>query len=257
MARTSIMAARRAEPTATLIVVTDDGPLPKNYPSVIQLRVGFDEPRMPIMLANLEAQIAALSYAQGHECRQITFLDTDTILLKPIDQKDAAGIVNFTWRDHVMVDDDGEKVAGFAKRMPYNYGVVVAWPSLSALEVFIWMRERIRAMHPTHQQWYGNQIAAAEFAGAAPKAGIDVVSRRIPWRLTQFGKVITVGKLPCETYNYTPQKLDEDVSGKYVLHFKGKRRPLMPYYADRFDLPWTLPRQEIPKEEDLATVTAL
>lgn len=247
MCATSIESVRKADPDARCIVVSDDV---KAKWKLDAIHLTCNPDGMPIMLANLEAQINALSYAWEHDAKRITFLDTDTIMLKPFDYY---GVVNFTWRDHDGTDEDGTKVAGVTARMPYNYGVVLARPSLSAFECFIWMRERIRQMHPSHQQWYGNQLAAVELAGPPPKSGCDFVTREIPWRLTSHGKTVTIGQLPCMEYNYTPQKPGEDLTGKYVLHFKGRRRSLMAIYARALGLTWTLPEPEL----ELAVVNAL
>ncbi len=122
--------------------------------------------------------------------------------------------------------------------MPYNYGVVITRPGLKSFEAMIWLRERIRKMHGNHQKWYGNQLAVNELAGGRPQSGMQIVERRIPWKLTQLGKPIQVAKLPCETHNYTPQSVDEDYSSKYVLHFKGAKRHLMKLYALRMGLGW-------------------
>lgn len=248
MCNTSIAAVRKADPEARCIVVTDE--IEKKWTCDALLLTC--DPGQPIMLANLDAQISALSYAWSHKASQITFLDTDVLLLKPFSYY---GVVNFTWRDSVGKDDDGETVEGIAARMPYNYGVITATPSLSSLECFIWIRERIRSMHKNHQQWYGNQLAVVELAGARPTEGSAMVVRRIPWGLTSHGRQLTVGMLPCTTYNYTPQRPGEDVSEKYALHFKGKRRPLMATYAKALGLPWTLPEPAAPAT--LAMVTAL
>ncbi len=249
MCATSIAAVRKVDPEGRCIVVHEN--TNKRDWEIDALHLTCDAGQ-PIMLANLEAQVNALNYAHCHDAKSITFLDTDTILLRPFEHY---GVVNFTWRDSIGTDDKDEKVEGIAARMPYNYGVIQARPSLSSLECFIWMRERIRRMHASHQQWYGNQMAAVELAGARPKTTEPTaVMRYIPWTLTSAGKAVTIGQLPCELYNYTPQRAAEDVSGKYVLHFKGRRRSLMKIYARAMGLPWTLPDEPA---ADLAMVNAL
>ncbi len=247
MCRTSIESVKKADPGAQCIVVTDEANPPWQIPDVLLLNI---DPGMPIMLANLEAQIQALSWAWTGNYERITFLDTDTLLLKPLL---AFGDIAFTWRAYVGVGEEGEKVEGIAVRMPYNYGVIVARPCLKSFEAFIWLRERIRAMHSQNQQWYGNQLAAAELAGPRPESGGGIDQRCLPWKITNHGKTIQVGKLPCEQYNYTPQKPGEDVTEKYVLHFKGGKRDLMSIYAKRLGLGWYV--QE--RDTDLAMVASL
>jgi hypothetical protein len=228
MCRTSIESIKKADATARCIVMTDevthdwliDGAVVQHFKS-----------GAPLMVANVEAQVQALYYHA--DC---TFLDTDILMLKPLP---SAGELTVTWRDHALVSDEGEKIAGIAASMPYNYGVIRAH-GLGALEAFIWMRERIRKMYRQQQQWYGNQLALAELAGPRPEAGIAIDSRRIPWLLHAPSTLLTVGKIPCEFYNYTPQAADEDVSARSVLHFKGKKRPLMADFAKRLGLGWYL-----------------
>ncbi len=246
MCNTSIASVRKADPEARCIVVSDEHD--KDW-RCDALHLTCDGG--PIMLANLDAQINALAYAWEHDAEQITFLDTDTIFLRPFSYY---GAINFTWRDNVGLDNDGEKVVGITTRMPYNYGVIVARPSLAAFEAFIWMRERVRQMHPSHQQWYGNQLAAVELAGHRPTAGAALDARPIPWKLTSPGKTISIGKLPCTDYNYTPQAPNEDITSKFVLHFKASRRDLMGVYARRLELPW---EGEATPVSELAVVTAL
>ncbi len=242
MCRTSIEAVKKADKFSKCIVVTDDG---QKFDDALVLNIA---PGMPIMLANLEAQVLVREYVRDEN---VFFLDTDTLLLKHFEPQPFD--ILFTWRDSIGLDDDGEKVEGIADRMPYNYGVMAVACTLGGKEALIWMRERIRVMHDTHKKWYGNQLAAAELGGARPESGIAYSSRKIPWKLTSLGREITVAKYPCTEYNYTPQKADEDVSGKYVLHFKGKKRHLMAGYAKSLGLGWHLPEPKVP-EPDLAVV---
>jgi hypothetical protein len=230
MCRTSMASVMRADPDAHPVVVTDEAsPAWKVDSAVLNIRSG-----MPIMLANLEAQCTVLSRANS----PVTFLDTDTLLLDPLPYTPGADLT-ITWRDHVRVGEDGEKVEGIASAMPYNYGVLHANPTYGALEAFIWLRERIRKMHPGHQQWYGNQLALFELAGQRPEKDQRIDERRIPWMLTQLGNPIRILKLPGSQWNYTPAKVGERLLGtRSVLHFKGHSRALMESYAKRLELPW-------------------
>lgn len=234
MCRTSVESVKKADPGARCYVVTDEVSSTWSIPDVQLMHI---ESGMPIMLANLEAQVAALAAAWTDGFERLTLIDTDTIVLKPIV---CFGDLAFTWRDSIGLDDDGEKVEGIANRMPYNYGVIIAKPGIRAFEALIWLRERIRGMHSTHQCWYGNQLAAAELAGPRPKTdcGGQLDERRIPWKITAHGKALQIGKLPCERFNYTPQTAVENIDDKYVLHFKGKKRALMKDYAALCGLGW-------------------
>lgn len=241
LAKTSIESVLQADRFARCYVVTDDPTITSlGMDRVTLLRI---DTGMPIMLANIEAQIAVRHNLQSED---VCFLDTDTLLVKPFDVPPCD--IAFTWRDSIGLDEEGEKVEGIAQRMPYNYGVVVVGPTLGGLEALIWLRERVRVMHASSQQWYGNQLAAAELAGPRPDHGAAVDTRRIPWRFTQFGREIRVAKLPCEQFNYTPQSLlpdglGEDLTFRHVLHFKGGKRPLMEGYARAMGITWHVPAE--------------
>jgi hypothetical protein len=113
-------------------------------------------------------------------------------------------------------------------------------------------------MHPQYQSWYGNQLAVAELAGRRPsRHHSERVIRRIPWKLTCPGKEISIDKLPCEQFNYTPQIVGEDVSSRYVLHFKGHKRHLMKFYAKTLGLGWYLADAPEDTLSDLAMVSSL
>lgn len=190
-----------------------------------------------IMVANIDAQITAL--LSGDD--EFVFLDTDVLLLKPIP---LLGDLTVTWRDHALVGDDGEKIGeGLAAAMPYNYGVMRARATKPVVEGFIWLRERVRKMHVNQQKWYGNQLAMHELAGPRPKVGNQIDVRRIPWQLAKPSTFISIGKIPCEIYNYTPKSLCVPESTpwltlKHALHFKGQSRPLMEGYAKALGLGW-------------------
>lgn len=233
MCRTSIESVKKADPHARILVATDEaGKRPWHIPDATMLEF---EAGLPIMLANLEAQCAILATRNYGE--SVTFLDTDILMLEKLPDMPGADFT-VTWRDHVLVKDD-EKVEGIAAKMPYNYGVIRATACYATTEAFIWMRERIRRMHGEHQKWYGNQLALFELAGPRPDHGARIDTRRIPWMLTRHGNGVRIGKLPCERWNYSPQKVGERIHGlRSVLHFKGGSRALMESYADRLGLNW-------------------
>lgn len=236
LALTSIESAKKADPSASVLVMTDE---PGFVLPVGTAEIGRIAPGMPIMLANLEAQIQAIGrYVNPSD--PVTFLDTDTLVLKPLPIEAADDLV-ITWRDRVGEDEKGEAIAGIAVTMPYNYGVIGARPTLATLESLIFMRERVRQMNKRLQQWYGNQVALAALAGPRPDAGARTDVRRIPWSPTSQGVEVRVCKLPCDTWNYTPAQVGERIHEKRsILHFKGGRLPLMESYAKRVGVGWHL-----------------
>lgn len=231
MCQASIDSIRRIDMFSRVVVVTDEE---KRNWSVTADEIMHIPPGMPIMLANVEAQVQVLMRFHHGDTRVI-FLDTDTLLLRPFTTQ--ADIL-VTWRDAIG-EVDGEKVEGVAGRMPYNYGVIVARANPAAIETFIWLRERVRKMHSGHKQWYGNQLALFEICGQRPTEGTTIDARRIPWTLTQYGNTVNIEKAPCDTHNWTPARIGEPLDGKYVAHFKGHSRALMESYAKRLGLQWS------------------
>ena len=229
LCRTSIESVRRVDPQAVIWVMTDEDHATKGWHID---GCAYIQPGLPIMLANLEAQVAALFLCRPEE--PIVFLDTDILLLQKLP---ALSDLTITWRDHVGMKDE-EKIEGVAGQMPYNYGVMIAQHSAATVEAFIWMRERIRKMSKQYQHWYGNQLALAELAGPRPDKGTMTSLRKIPWLITSAGKSISISRVPAEHYNYTPQRVGEDISNKFALHFKGGARALMESYAARLGLTW-------------------
>lgn len=236
MMRTSAESVRRADPKAVVLVMTDDPEIEHEAYYVHRIAPG-----QPIMLANIDAQVSALIHCLTWDVDSIAFIDTDTLVRRPLLMSPDDDIA-VTWRDHVRVIDD-EKIEGIAGVMPYNYGLILARPGQPAVEAFIWMRERVRKMHERHQKWYGNQLALAALCGPPPKEGARSDERRIPWHLTAPGAAVRVQKRPCETWNYTPQKAGEDISQREMLHFKGASRALMAGYARAMGLGWYLPEK--------------
>jgi len=84
--------------------------------------------------------------------------------------------------------------------------------------------------------WFSDQTALAELCGAPPpEANGDAplyVRTPIPWLYHAHGEPITILKLPCSTWNYSPVAAGEDVSGKGILHFKGAHRALLEDYVN-------------------------
>lgn len=236
LARTSIESVRKADPAAQVLVMTDEAARTWDLSAAI----GVIPSGLPIMLANLEAQVRALVTAPiGSE---LVFLDTDILVLEPLPIPFEADVV-VTWRDHVGTNARGEKVEGVARAMPYNYGVLGARQGYAAIEAFFWLRERVRQMHTVYQDWYGNQLALAQLAGPPPAAatpdGRPIERRPLRWTYTAWGNEVRIAKLPGERWNYTPQQVGEQIHGKRgILHFKGGKRALMESYAKRLGLGW-------------------
>ena len=139
-------------------------------------------------------------------------LDTDIILqTDPREHVDLAGEwdVALTYRKGPILDKNGTDVA---KLYPINSGVMLCrdrsfwadcWRCLQA-------QQDVQL-----DKWYGDQFAVRAVA--------------------ESGKY-RVRKLPCAEWNYTPGRIDEDVTNRHVLHLKGDRKWMQAIYAQRLGL---------------------
>jgi len=221
LARLSIASVRKIDPYARIHIWTDD---PASTPKPKDVAYHTLEPGRPAMVANLDAQIAALNSIERGD--RVLFLDADTLLRRPFPWNLHTDLY-VTWRRDVNGDRE------MATLQPYNYGVLGAHVNVRTIEAFLWLRARILQMNVRNQGWYGNQLALAELVGAAPESGEADKEVRIRWSLTDRGTALQVAQLPCEIFNYSPNAMDEDVSEKAILHLKGDRKDLMQHYADR------------------------
>lgn len=220
LARFSIASVRKVDPNAKVYVWTDE---PRATPRIPGVTWETLEPGRPAMVANLDAQLAALNYLQQGD--RVLFLDADVLLRRPFPWSLVPDLY-VTWRAEVNGDRE------MAMLQPYNYGVVGCHVRPGVTEAFYWMRQRVLQMAHKNQDWYGNQLALADLVGAAPKEGQTDKDVRIRWSLNDRGTLLTVRQLPCEVWNYSPDSADEDVSEKGILHLKGDRKDLMSHYAE-------------------------
>jgi hypothetical protein len=232
--RASIASVRCYAPLSRLIVVGDD-------PGDSGVRHIEIEDGWPPMAENIEAIRRALYVIGAGD--GLLMLDADTLLNGPVAElvhELLESDVIATWRDHVGSGADGQQIEGVAAMMPYNFGVFGIRRCLVADELLLWMRERVMRMMKPRRDWYGNQLCLTELFGRIVPSGGGAERRqvRIPWGPGRPGGVLRASLLPCERWNYTPQRADEDLSDRMILHFKGARRSLMGDYALRMSLPW-------------------
>ncbi len=133
---------------------------------------------------------------------QAIFLDTDVVVRKdlaPVFDEDFD--IGLTIRLHPIIDPNGVDVT---KTMPYNTGVMF---SKQAGKPF-WAKahQYCLSLPLEKREWWGDQLSV--------KAIADTTS-------------LKVKTFPCDLYNYTPKKPDEDLGGKFVVHYKGKRKEWM------------------------------
>ena len=205
-----MQAVKKADPGAHLIVATDDHKL-----EIPGAEMVYFAPGLPLMVANIEAQLEVL-----HKTNEfVVFLDTDVLFLKPFPYYPGGDFV-VTHRNTVggVIEDVPGGVADF---MPYNYGVLGFTPSVRSIESLLWIRERVRKMSSSLQDWWGNQIALAALCGPRPETEYSTELRKIPWQMSCPGPEVEIHKIPGNVWNYTARSEDEDLSEKGAVHFKG------------------------------------
>ncbi len=124
------------------------------------------------------------------------YLDTDVIV-----QRDVRHVFTDPF-DLAVADRVGMKEPDprIADLMPYNAGVIFSrstefWRAAGLL---------LRQLKPERHAWLGDQRAMN--------------------RVIQEQPTFTIKVLPGLEYNYVPERFDEDLSGKFLIHYKGKRK---------------------------------
>lgn len=221
LAKLSIASVRKVYPHARVFIYTDDA---ENTPAIEGTTRCVLPPGRPSMVANLDAQLLHLNTADYG--REVLFLDADVLVKKPVNMSAAVDVM-VTWRRSVT----GEGQDSLAALMPINFGVIAALVNARTREAWTWLRAQVLNMGASEQAWYGNQLAMASLVGSPPESGSETKTVAIAWSLRDLGSPLVVQQHPCETHNFTPQAEGEDVSDKYVLHFKGDRKHMMSAYA--------------------------
>lgn len=190
VAQIMVASVRHAMPRARIVQMTDYATKPvRGVDEVIRKR--WDGKRlMPYRLLHLEEFPPV----------NAVFLDADIVVRKDLarvfdDEFDVA----LTRRDHS--DLSLEKVPLILETMPFNTGVMFS--RASGREFWSAAHEAVCAMSDEQQLWWGDQLAVKKIADETH---------------------LKVREYPCTLYNYTPNSLDEDLSERYVLHYKGNRR---------------------------------
>jgi hypothetical protein len=230
MAAISARSVKKCYPEARVIVYTDGAYDSLRNPVIdeVLLVPAFNE--TPAMLANLQSQV---HYCLSDNFSAPTvFLDADVLVTRRtnvFESKDywSKRDLVVTQRDHVGYDDEGQKVVGVARNMPYNYGVLLVNNSAGGKEAMIWLRDRVTRFGSTYQGWYGNQWALRELVGGSY---LDRTPRLVE-RNTGFW-TIRVQVISCDTHNFTPRTTEDDLKDVCFLHAKGDRDELFNHYAE-------------------------
>ncbi len=211
--RTMFASARLFHPDCRLVILSDrETPFPPQ-PDIELIRYELD--RQQPMLARSRAWLQYLRAAPGHTI----FLDSDLLIngdLAHVFAEEFA--VGLTYRD-------GDK------KWPINAGINFAHgAALPAAARFhqLWLDE-FRAAYSHRSVWGGDQDALRALFAAVDFARDD--------SFTQPLGALAIRFLPCARYNLSTANAAE-MKGYYpdatVLHFKGKRKPFMFPYWQRY-----------------------
>ena len=167
---------------------------------------------------------AEMDYVKSHDfSSDLILLDSDMLVnddLKTLEDKDFDVALTYRSQDQLPFKK---------KELAINGGVIFLKKGrkIEAIEFL----ERVFAVFKTKYNteklwWWGEQYALIEIVGQnnIPREGSSVVT---------LGKT-KVLLLPCDDYNFSPlpeyRSIRSELPGKKILHFKGKRKKLMPLY---------------------------
>jgi len=137
-----------------------------------------------------------LDHLRNFPAGDAMFIDTDAVVqrdVRPVFKKPFD--VALTRRTGVILVDGKDIVP----EMPYNTGVIFS----RSQEFWIDCYEHCATLSDKLKKWFGDQLAVRF--------------------VTESGEY-NVMELTCNEYNYSPFTESEDVSGRYVAHYKGVNR---------------------------------
>ncbi len=128
------------------------------------------------------------------------FLDYDVVVLKDFSHLFEDDFdVGLTYRDET---DPSLRLSPLVQEtMPYNTGVMLS--KLSGRGFWEEAYEICLGMPDQSQGWWGDQLAIKKLADRT---------------------TLKLKKYPCALFNYSPAHWEEDLSEKFVIHYKGKNR---------------------------------
>jgi hypothetical protein len=198
LAQIMVRSVREAMPSADIVQLTDTNTLPlAGVHACIHRRMEFPW----LMLYRLD-------HFRNLPHERAMFIDTDAVV-----QKDTEVVferpfdVALTRRTGVILVD-GKNIV---PEMPYNSGVMFSRGQAFWNDCY----EYCATLPNEQKHWYGDQMTLKV--------------------LVDRGKH-NVLELSCNEFNYSPSQELEDVSGKYVVHYKGKRKKWMLEKYDNLDM---------------------
>lgn len=187
-----VASVKRVMPAAKIVQMTDYDTKPVTGVDEV-IRKRYDGRfLMPYRMLHLQ---------EFPESRAI-FLDTDIVVRKdltPIFDEDFD--IGLTIRLEPIIDPNGVDVT---KAMPYNTGVMFS--KQAGKPFWAEAHQYCLSLPLEKREWWGDQLSV--------KAVADKTS-------------LKVKTFPCDLYNYTPASENEDLSDKFVVHYKGRRKEWM------------------------------
>jgi hypothetical protein len=176
----------------------------------------------------LSRMIAEIDYLQCHDfSSEIVLLDSDMLVnssLKELGEKDFD--VALTYRKQ-------HELPFKKKELAINGGVIFLKKNRKA-QALSFLRQVFQVFQSKYNTeklwWWGEQYALIHVVGSQniPSAGEALVN-------IGENKVLL---LPCEEYNFSPpaeyRAIRRELTEKKIIHFKGKRKKLMPFYWDLY-----------------------
>jgi len=190
--RIMLASVRRAMPEARIVQLTDETTAPMAQVDEV-VRKPYDGTHLMTF---------RLRHMADLQPRNTLFLDTDVVV-----QHDLAFLfgqefdVALTRRTGSIPDPNGVDGAAL---MPYNTGVMLS--KASGWDFWRQSCEYCESLHEQHRRWWGDQFAVREIAARSTFRVLDI---------------------PCDIYNYSPTFENEDVSARFVVHYKGRRKAWM------------------------------
>lgn len=186
LTRVMIASARRAMPGIKVKMLTDDRTPPIESADEVLRRPIAGMPWI-VWVCDFCAKLDG----------EVLYLDTDVVI-----QKDLRAL--FRVPADVVLPYRGPKVVD-GRQQPFLFGVV----AYRTREFWDEVRDRVKAMpDPIDQGWWGSQVAVFEM-------WMEENNGRGKWKISS---------VPCSEYNYTPRDPHEDPQGKWMLHYKGRKR---------------------------------
>mgnify|MGYP003335078887 FL=1 len=195
-----VASLKKTMPNARLVQMTDADTLPIPGVDEVIRKPQVDDRFMCYRLLHLR------DFPRG----DTVFLDVDVIV-----RRDLATVFDAEFDIGLTYRDDSDRSLRLSpevrEKMPFNTGVMFARASGWAFweEAY----EYSLTLSESEKCWFGDQLAIRHVAEKSP---------------------LKIVKLPCAQYNYSPWHVDEDVSEKFVVHYKGDRRKLWMLEAGGF-----------------------